>query len=420
MEGDPGYSWLTINGGTSDSDTVAPNGTDNVTLGFDSSGLSAGTYNATITITSNDQNSPHTVSVTLTVDNTNDNTADAGGNNGDAGTGAATADVPPVSIDGDTVDPDISIDPAGNVPISVDVTVSDSPVNSVSNPGNVVISYNLSISGQTSGVVLSNTFNFSGLSTTPSYIHWLNGGTWEVPNNVSWASNSVSFEITLSSKGGTTEVILGNDNPLPVSLSSFTSIYTNGNAILMWTTQSEENNQYWNIYKSVSSNFGQSKLLTPTPIDGNGTSNTEHKYIYQDRTELESGSTYYYWLESVTYAGETALFGPVELNIENNDDTDAPDIIVYGLRQNYPNPFNPNTQIKFILKKPAQTYLSIYNIKGEKVKTLINGDYIEADKTVISKWDGRNDLGKKVSSGLYFYKIKAGKYVKTMKMLLLK
>ncbi len=422
VEGDPGYSWLKINGGNSDSDTVSPSGTDNLTIGFDSSGLSTGTYNATISITSNDPNSPDNVSVTLTVDNSVDATADAGGNNGDTGAGAATADVPPVNIDGDTVDPDISIDPDGNIPISVDVTVSDTPVHSVSNPSNVVISYDLDISGATSGVVLSCVFDFTGLSSTPSYIHWLNGSTWEVPNNVSWGSNNVSFEITFNSKGETTEVILSDNNPLPVSLSQFTSAYLNGNAILTWVTQSEEDNAFWNVYKSNSNNFGQAVKLNQTNIEGNGTSTTEHKYIFVDETQFEEGLTYYYWLESISYSGENTLFGPVELVIEeNNDNSDAPDFIVYGLRQNNPNPFNPVTNISFILKKNSHnTYLEIFNLKGEKVKTLLNGKYIEANKLVNIAWNGKDDKGKKVPSGIYLYKLKTDVKQTVKKMLLLK
>jgi len=420
VEGDPAYSWLTINGSNTDSDTVTQNGSDYLTLEYDSSGLAVGTYKATITITSNDQNSPHSVAVTLNVDNTNDNTADAGGNNGDAGTGAATADVPPVLIDSDTVDPDISIDPTGNVPIAVDVTVSDSPAHSVSDPSKVVISYDLDISGQTSGVVLSCDFSFNGLSSTPSYIHWLNGSTWEVPNNISWSSTNVTFEITLSSKGGATEVILSNDNPLPISLSSFTSTYLNGNAVLNWNTQSEDNNSYWNVYKSPSSNFGQSEKINNVPIEAAGTTTTEHHYFYNDNGELLEGNTYYYWLESVSNTGESSLFGPVDLVIENNQNPDAPHIIVYGLQQNYPNPFNPTTEIRFALKESAKTYLSIYNIKGEKVKTILNGQYIKKDQIYKTLWDGTDDYGKSVSSGVYMYKIIAGRYQKIMKMMLLK
>ena len=110
----------------------------------------------------------------------------------------------------------------------------------------------------------------------------------------------------------------------------------------------------------------------------------------------------------------------MELVIENNQNPDAPHIIVYGLQQNYPNPFNPTTEIRFALKESAKTYLSIYNIKGEKVKTILNGQYIKKDQIYKTLWDGTDDSNKKVTSGIYLYKMKSGKFTSAKKMILMK
>jgi len=86
---------------------------------------------------------------------------------------------------------------------------------------------------------------------------------------------------------------------------------------------------------------------------------------------------------------------------------------------NYPNPFNPLTTIKFNLIESGKVKLIIYNIKGQKVKTLIKGTQQSGSYTII--WDGKDDSGKQVCSGIYFYKMKTDdKTIATRKCLLLK
>ena len=88
------------------------------------------------------------------------------------------------------------------------------------------------------------------------------------------------------------------------------------------------------------------------------------------------------------------------------------------LSDNYPNPFNPTTTIKYSLSALDEVSITVYNIKGQKVKTLVD-DKLEAGCHNIT-WNGDNDCGKKVSSGVYFYKMKTSSFSKTKKMLLLK
>ena len=85
---------------------------------------------------------------------------------------------------------------------------------------------------------------------------------------------------------------------------------------------------------------------------------------------------------------------------------------------NYPNPFNPTTTIDFSIPKDSGINLSIYNLKGQKVKTLLN-EYKEAGKHQVV-WNGRDESNKRAASGLYLYKIISGKETVTRKMLLLK
>jgi hypothetical protein len=92
--------------------------------------------------------------------------------------------------------------------------------------------------------------------------------------------------------------------------------------------------------------------------------------------------------------------------------------VQYELEQNYPNPFNPVTTIAYTLKKAGKFSLTIYNLTGQKVKVLESGVKQAGHYTV--QWDATNDEGRKVPSGIYFYQLRAGDFVKTKKMILLK
>ncbi|MFC1492430.1 T9SS type A sorting domain-containing protein [candidate division KSB1 bacterium] len=102
--------------------------------------------------------------------------------------------------------------------------------------------------------------------------------------------------------------------------------------------------------------------------------------------------------------------------IEENDRRVTPD--GFELMQNYPNPFNPSTTISFKLLSPSDVSLKIYNISGQLVKTLISKKMSSGQHVI--KWNGKNDLGMKVGSGLYIYSLKAGTFSSTRKMVILK
>ena len=85
---------------------------------------------------------------------------------------------------------------------------------------------------------------------------------------------------------------------------------------------------------------------------------------------------------------------------------------------NYPNPFNPETTINYSLKENAKVSLNIYNIKGQKVKTLVDEQLQQGEHSAI--WNGRGSNGNQVSSGIYFYKMKTDNFEKTRKMILIK
>ena len=91
---------------------------------------------------------------------------------------------------------------------------------------------------------------------------------------------------------------------------------------------------------------------------------------------------------------------------------------VFAIHQNYPNPFNPVTTLRYDLPENGLVNITIYDMLGREVKTLINQTQDAGYRSII--WDATNDYGKPVSAGLYLYQIQAGEYMQTKKMVLLK
>jgi hypothetical protein len=91
---------------------------------------------------------------------------------------------------------------------------------------------------------------------------------------------------------------------------------------------------------------------------------------------------------------------------------------IFALAQNYPNPFNPETVISYQLPVVSEVRLTIFNSLGQEIRTLVNGHQSPGFKSVV--WDGKNALGQAVSSGVFFYTLKAGDRVQTKKMVLMR
>ncbi len=90
----------------------------------------------------------------------------------------------------------------------------------------------------------------------------------------------------------------------------------------------------------------------------------------------------------------------------------------FALKQNYPNPFNPSTEISFSLPKASQVTIEVFNVLGKRVATLLSGFHEAGTSTVT--WDAVTDDGQAVASGMYFYRLNAGNFTQTRKMVLLK
>ncbi|MBS1519089.1 MAG: T9SS type A sorting domain-containing protein [Bacteroidetes bacterium] len=201
-----------------------------------------------------------------------------------------------------------------------------------------------------------------------------------------------------------------NNNVLPAELTSFTSIVNNRDVSLNWTTASELNNSGYEIERSDVRGLTSNEWIRIGNVTGNGTTNSQHSYIFTDGN-LASGK-YNYRLRQIDFNGN---FEYSNLNNEVNIGTPSD----YSLSQNYPNPFNPTTTIEYgILSASANSEsgyvsLKIYDISGKEVMTLVNEQ--KAPGFYTASFNASN-----MSSGTYYYTLKAGDFVSAKKMTLLK
>jgi hypothetical protein len=152
---------------------------------------------------------------------------------------------------------------------------------------------------------------------------------------------------------------------------------------------------------------GNNVMVTSTPGQA---FNHSHSYDSADRAwkyyvNNTDDITYLYMIRAVVQFAT----GTEEIEILPNS---------FALNQNYPNPFNPTTNITYSIPERSNVQLTIYNILGKEVTSLVNEEM--GSGTYKTTWNGKDSFGNKVSSGVYFYTIRAGSFVQTNKMILLK
>lgn len=190
----------------------------------------------------------------------------------------------------------------------------------------------------------------------------------------------------------------------PVELTSFTAECQQGIVRLEWRTQSETENLGFHIFRSTTVD-GDYQQISASIITGAGTSSSANAYVFED-SNISVNQTYYYKLADVDFRGRMQLHGPIMIAAS------AP--TGYTLEQNYPNPFNPETRLSFSLKEAGFVNLTVYNLSGQIIRTLTAQQYRAGAHSC--NWDGRDNNGKTVPSGVYLYKFKVNGFEISKKM----
>jgi hypothetical protein len=208
------------------------------------------------------------------------------------------------------------------------------------------------------------------------------------PGGVLPTCSSLDIETTLS--------------PVAVLVQSFDARSLESGVQLAWVIEADEEIEGFRIYRGADERSPHELVNTDglIPIESRS---------FLDGDVSGSGATYWYTLAVVTADGSEVLSQTVTVRTSGRS---------LALRQNHPNPFNPATTISFTLPDDAQVDLSIYNLQGQLVKTMVSEALDAGIKAVV--WNGTDASGNPVASGVYFYRLRAGKSVMTKKMILLK
>ncbi|NOS84662.1 MAG: T9SS type A sorting domain-containing protein [Ignavibacteria bacterium] len=187
---------------------------------------------------------------------------------------------------------------------------------------------------------------------------------------------------------------------LPVTLSLFNALSVKNNVKLYWKTEAEINNSGFELERRLE----EGNWLKLAFITGMGTTNQPVEYSYEDK-KLQPGK-YFYRLKQIDYNGNYEYF-----------DLALPVIISkpkkFALGQSYPNPSNPKSNIDFQLPERTKVNISVYNLLGQLVSTLVN-DELDAG-IYTAEFNGNN-----LSSGTYIYRITAGSFTEVKKLILVK
>ena len=219
----------------------------------------------------------------------------------------------------------------------------------------------------------------------------------------------------LNSDGFIKTFSVQSDGALPVELTSFELLETRNDGItLQWITESEINNLGFNLdRKTPITDWSQiASYVTHPALQGQGSVSHQTIYTFTDNTVQENES-YDYRLSDVDYDGNVEYHS---LQLMGVSSTNIPEQFI--LYPNYPNPFNPVTTIRYDLSEESFVAITIYDMLGNVVYNLVNANESPGYKSI--QWNATNNQGEPVSAGVYLYKIQAGDFVDTKKMILLK
>lgn len=272
---------------------------------------------------------------------------------------------------------------------------------------------------------------FSGFNTTASTdekYYFFTVTTKETANSEATIGGDVLEESYIGTTSTTTVEtesslsgfpLTGEEQTLPVELSSFNAVLVSDNQVkIQWTVETETSLTGYYILKNTMNDVDSADQI-PVLIPSINSSQT-YTYSFVDG-EVQNNTVYYYWLKTVELSNESEMFGPTIVSIGDPDANDTPEVF-YGTKlfENYPNPFNPSTNISFAVTNPSNVKINIYNVKGQLVKTMFNDFVATPNKKINLLWNGKDNRNQEVASGVYYTKMEAGKYTEFKKMLLLK
>ncbi len=257
-----------------------------------------------------------------------------------------------------------------------------------------------------------NADEFTTFDESAMQIYRWSGSSWEKQTKFSQDLSNDTIRITNVTAFSPFIATTTEDAPLPVSLTTFTGVSTNNGVNLAWETATEQDNLGFEILRSHDGITEAIAHYHNTPaLRGRGTTLEPSQYAYTD-TRTEKGKTYRYVLRSFDLNGTIHDYSDKAIEVHITETLKPTE---FALAQNFPNPFNPSTVIQYQLPEPANVKLELYDITGRKVATLV-----DAWQTAGYYAFNLNGSAYNLASGVYFYRLTAGGFIATKKMVLVK
>ena len=173
---------------------------------------------------------------------------------------------------------------------------------------------------------------------------------------------------------------------------------------LHWQTALELDNTGFDVWRS-NGEHGRYERISDAVV----AVRTDGQYTFMDSSAV-AGVTYYYKIEDISSNGMRQQHGPVAAELALPES--------FSVLQNYPNPFNPETRIRFQLPQRSETRVAVFNTVGQVVRELVDATLAAGYHEI--KWDGKDEHGLRVGSGVYYYRVQAGLEKSVRKMVLVK
>jgi len=199
---------------------------------------------------------------------------------------------------------------------------------------------------------------------------------------------------------------------LPVELSLFSANVQGKTVLLNWQTESETDNLGFILQRAVGNEDWRqiASYKTDAALKGRGNSSTTTIYTFTDNT-VSAGAEYRYRLGDVNVAGIVTMHSLIAVTM-----TALPQST--ELLNAYPNPFNPETTIKYTLHQDAQVTITVYDLLGRQVKTLVDEQQPAGSYQAV--WNGTDAVGAQAASGAYLVRMETAEVTQTQKVLLVK
>jgi methionine-rich copper-binding protein CopC len=236
---------------------------------------------------------------------------------------------------------------------------------------------------------------------------------------------SSNFKLTVNAVDDAPSLFELKD-PMDYAIIKITDQTYNDTLVFKWEASTDAEGD--TITYKFSGRWGLSALEVPSVKNA-----TETKIAYADIYASMDQSALSHWTDESEITGEWGISacagmycvppsnGPFTMTIKENvlslnGDRQLPS--AFNLQQNYPNPFNPVTSINYQLASDTHVTLTVYDIMGQKIRTVVSEDQSAGFRSVV--WNGKDNYNNPVSSGVYFYRLHAGNYIQTRKMILMR